>query len=257
MSLLFKYPYFPVRKHVIKTIIRYFCSLSAISSFQQNLHLSRILSGSKFPETACTLRVFLWSDGELKLWIRWLLKEKHEFMFLKLYSKAFHSGRKGFFEGSKYCSVCLYSTALIVHSYCYIFFLVALCMDASMCFVAFAPYVMNMFMNVVMNVMGCWNNFPLSPQWDVRTWKFVSAPQETPSSWSFWDPTLTPSLRATSWAMAAACSPNSSFGCLRTNSHMKQSLVRKSNDVQYFQLMHKEKSDLKGLMTSSLLFLFV
>lgn len=71
----------------------------------------------------------------------------------------------------------------------------------------------------------------LSPQWDARTWKFVSAPQETPLWWSFCVPTLTPSLRATSWATAAACSPSSSFSCLRTGNRMRLSLVRKSADM--------------------------
>lgn len=139
-------------------------------------------------------------------------------------------------------SPCLCSTAFIFSSDIYLDFfdfLVAVCMDVSslsLCYVVFAACLCHRMSRMR---SGMWwdaqktGNLPLSPQWDVRTWKSVSTPQETPSSWSFCDPTLTPSLRATSWAMAAACSPNSSFSCRRTVSRMKRSLVRKSNDVQY------------------------
>lgn len=179
--------------------------------------------------------------------------------FWNCIQRLFHSGKKGFFEGCKYCSVLMFVQYC---PYCS-FFLLYFFLGCSLygCIIIFwGSYVFCCICTICHEYGhecdGMLKRLPLSPQWDVRTWKFVSAPQETPSSWSFWDPTSTPSLRATSWAMAAACSPNSSFGCLRTDSHMKQSLVRKSTDVQYVQLMHKERSDLKGLMTSSLLFLF-
>lgn len=70
-----------------------------------------------------------------------------------------------------------------------------------------------------------------SPQYDVRTWRFGSTPPATPSWWSLCVRVRTWSWRVTSWATAAACSPNSSSSCPRTDSRTRPRWVRRATEA--------------------------
>lgn len=58
-----------------------------------------------------------------------------------------------------------------------------------------------------------------------RIWGFASMSPKTPSSWGSSTRTLMSSWRATSWALAGPCSPNTTSSCPKMGSSMRQRWV--------------------------------